>query len=332
MKSLDITNLLNVPEMPELLTQVEQKLVEFTTNANPALQIPITRLIHAKSKRLRSMLVIAVTNSQDKPIDEKVLAGCAAIELTHIASLVHDDIIDEAQTRWGIPTVSSQEGLNHAILVGDYLFARSGVAAATINSEAAHLMSTAMADLIDGESREVAEEYNMSRSVDSLITSLRGKTAALIGASCRMGGLCAGLAEEQLDALTRYGEAFGIAFQLVDDILDLLSTPELMGKPIGNDMKEGVYTLPLITTLGGSRANEARTLLENKDYDRLKGLLIEDGSIQKTIAETVRYSEQAVKELEILAGSSSLAALPKAYLEWAFSNLVADEYSHLTIL
>ena len=328
MKPFDVASLLDIPDMTTCLVRVEQAMLAAVATDNPSLQMPISRLVSARSKRLRSMLVTAVATIGGKDIDEKVIAGCAAIELVHIGSLVHDDIIDKADTRWGIPTVSSQEGVTHAILAGDYLLAKAGVVAATISSETACLISSTIAALCSGESREFTDEFNIDRNTDSFFASISDKTGALIAAACQMGGLCTNMSSAKIESSRDFGMAFGMSFQLIDDLMDLLSTSELMGKPVGNDLEEGVYTLPVLLALNGSHRKVVGSLLTDKPVDQstLVELLVNEGYIKQVVDEIQKYNHKASAALSNIPGSESLQSLPEAYLEWAFANLLDTPY------
>lgn len=331
-KPFDASGILGIDDMPAYLQKIEAELVRATTTDNPALQVPITRLVHAGSKRLRSVLVIAVATSQGKAIDDHVISGCVAIELVHIASLVHDDIIDHAQTRWGVPTVNSREGTDNAILVGDYLFAMANVLAAGIGHEAAELVANTIVALIDGESREVADEFNIDRSVDAYMSAITGKTSALVSAACQMGGICTSMDGNDIRALASFGEAFGIAFQLIDDTLDFLSTDKLLGKPTGNDVKEGVYNLPVLLAMQGDRSSEVRFLLTSKQPDITKLIsMIEDSSaFEQTIQMAKDHNQRATLALDGMKGSSRLVRLPDEYMKWAFTNLIDSTVRKIT--
>ncbi|HTE21892.1 MAG TPA: polyprenyl synthetase family protein [Candidatus Limnocylindria bacterium] len=329
MKSFDAAVLLGIPDMPKYLARVEEKLVAVAATDNPALGKPLTRIVHAPSKRLRSMLVIAAATSNGGKVNDSVIAGCAAIELVHLGSLVHDDIMDSAATRWNIPTVNAREGTNTAIVVGDYLFAKAGVAAATINAEAASLISSTIVHLCDGQSREQADRYNQERTIESYLTAISGKTASLISAACQMGGLCSGLDDHHTQALSHYGQAFGVAFQLIDDLLDFLSTEKLMGKPVGTDVREGIYTLPVLLALQTPHRKTIKPLLKppNCTGSVLVQPLWESGAFEQTIQKVRAYSHQAQQELKPLNLTPGLAQLPKAYVEWALTHLIAEPYS-----
>lgn len=331
---LDLATILCIPKLPLYLNQVERTLDDVLDSDNAFIRGPILRLIKARGKRLRPALVLAAAISQGAEVDQSVIAGCVAIELVHIASLVHDDIIDHANTRWNVPTINSKEGPNHAIVVGDYLLGKAGMQAATVSSDTAWVVSSAITALCDGQSRELIDQHNPNRTVEALLSATHGKTAALISAACQVGGLCAGLklTNTQVNAFGRYGEGFGMAFQLVDDMLDYIAEPQLFGKPIGNDIKEGNYTLPLILTLHGDQSRSAHSWISAQS-DTPKSViadtLMQNGSIQQTIIRVQQYNQSAVRALEGLASRHDmrgLSNLPDSYLEWAIANLAAEEY------
>lgn len=331
MSSFDITTLLGIPELATYLEQVEKGLARVTLADNPFLTKPISRLMLSQGKRLRPILVIAVAASHGVKINKAVINGCIAIELLHIASLIHDDIIDDANSRWTIPTINSQEGVNQAILVGDYLLARGLEQAASVNQDVAHILATAFAAMCDGQSRELADTYNIERSEASLLKAINGKTAALISAACEMGGTYAHVNDTESHALAHYGENFGMAFQLIDDVLDFVSTPKLSGKSVGNDVKEGVYTMPLLLALRSPDGEELKAELQSAkiSHAKLTDILLQTGSIEKTIDSTKKYNHSAAKALKIFNENdivTRLSKLPDLYMRWALKNQVATKY------
>jgi heptaprenyl diphosphate synthase/octaprenyl-diphosphate synthase len=333
MSTLDLKNLLGIPGFKKYLQQINTALKVSLEDADPIIRDAALRHALAPSKRLRPALLIAVVQAMGKPINKKVITACAAIELAHISSLIHDDIIDNADSRHGIPTVNSQEGVDQAIIVGDYVLAKACTVAAQLSAEAAQIVATAIARICDGQSREVADQYNLDRDGESMLRSIRGKTAELFAAACRIGGLCAGLPANQRDALATYGEQFGMAFQLIDDVLDFTSTDELLGKSVGNDVVEGVYTMPVLLALHGPRQEEVREALSEhkRPTPAFTTLLIEEYAIGQTLEVTKRCNTLAVTALEPLRKQkgrdlSSLHRLPSAYLDWSLQTLVAPEY------
>jgi heptaprenyl diphosphate synthase len=330
MSSLDLSSVLGMPDLPLYLKQVDEALDTVIHSDNPLIRRPVVRLVRAPSKRLRPALIIAVATSQGISIDEAVISSCVAVELVHIASLVHDDVIDDADTRRGIPTINGNEGVGTAILIGDYLLAKAGMQAAAVNTRVAYIVGETIVALCDGQVRELADQYNIRRSQASMLKAIHGKTASLMSAACQIGGLSAGLDAAHIDVLARYGEDFGMAFQLIDDVLDYLSTAELSGKPVGHDIIEGVYTMPLLLALRGPHGSAVKAMLKQKvPTSVLVDALTQDGCIELTILEAQRYATSAMKALTGLMPSgniASLLALPDAYLHWALEQLVAEEH------
>lgn len=329
------TEILGVERPDAWLREIEAGLERALSSGNPFLVDPGLRVVRGGGKRLRPILTIAVSlvHGATKWHDDSI-RGAVAVELVHVGSLVHDDIIDNASERRGVPTVNAVEGPNHAVLVGDYLLARSGVEAATISKEVAEVLAQTIADLCDGQSLEARDTFNLDRTVDAWLQSIQGKTAALMRASCRIGALCARLPEDEVEGLSRFGESFGIAFQIVDDVLDIISTSAGMGKPVGNDLREGVYTLPVIHALERSE-NGLRSLLGDRTVDvetfnKLLELVRNAGGVERAIALARRYNREAAAALEPLPQTAvvrGLARLPDAYLHWALPATTATTSS-----
>ena len=183
------------------------------------------------------------------PSSYDVVRGGVACELVHLGSLYHDDVMDEADTRRGVETVNAKWGNLQAILAGDFLLARASEIAASLGTEVAGLLARTIGWLCEGQIEELRHTYDITRNEGSYFASIHGKTASLYGTAARIGGIVAGHDRVVIDALTEYGNAYGIVFQIVDDILDITATDGELGKPAGHDMIEGVYTLPVIRTL-----------------------------------------------------------------------------------
>lgn len=327
MDNAELAKLLDVPKLTDHIKQLDKVLRDLPQSATPSLRSPTSRLLARSGKRLRPTMVITAASQSGKQIDASVIAAASAIELIHIASLVHDDIIDASDARWGIPTISKQEGVDSAILVGDYLVALAGVQAASVNSRVAREVAEAFAKMCDGQSLELSDTNNLDRTTDSYFKCIAAKTAALFAASCRVGGLCAGLSDKDIDALGQYGESFGMAFQLTDDLLDLLSTSDDLGKPVGNDIKEGVYTLPVLLGLQSSSNKKLRAILSQKSPNTksIIELLSKEDSIAQTVAEIDRYNAKAISSLQNITNHGSLKGLrelPNSYKQQALKSIV----------
>jgi heptaprenyl diphosphate synthase len=171
--------------------------------------------------------------------------------------------MDESTTRRGVETVNAKWGNLQAILAGDFLLARASEIAASLGTEVAGLLARTIGQLCEGQIEELRFTYKPERPLDSYLSSIEGKTASLYSTAARIGGIVAGLDRAAIDQLTAYGTAYGMVFQIVDDILDITATDAELGKPAGHDMVEGVYTLPVMHTLaaGGAAADELRTML-----------------------------------------------------------------------
>ena len=327
MDKAELAKLLDVPKLTDHIKQLDKVLRDLPKSASPNLKEPASRFLARSGKRLRPTMVIATAAQSGKQIDASVIAAASAIELIHIASLVHDDIIDASDERWGVPTISKQEGVDSAILVGDYLVALAGVQAASVSSQVAREVAEAFATMCDGQSLELSDTNNLNRTTDSYFKCIAAKTAALFAASCRVGGLCAGLSDKDIDALGQYGESFGMAFQLTDDLLDLLSTSDSLGKPVGNDIKEGVYTLPVLLGLQSPSSKKLWNILSQKSPNTksIIKLLSDEDSIAQTVAEIDRYNSKAVSSLQSITNHGSikgLQELPNLYKHQALNDIV----------
>ncbi len=326
-----IADLLGLPQLPIQLAAVETAMRDAVSRATPSLGQPILALINNRGKRLRPILVIAAATAGGAPVAQSATRAAAAIELAHLATLVHDDIMDQATIRWGQPTLSRQLGTNQAIVIGDYLLALSVAEAAAVSQEIGRELATAIATVCDGQSRETADDYNVARSIEDYNRAIHDKTAALFAAACKIGALAGALPAHQVKAMEKYGEAFGMAFQLIDDVLDLTATTEALGKPVDNDAKTGVYTLPLLLALQGSQAPAIRPMLgpiptQPLSSKKLRKLVKESGAIDQTLSQANEHIQTATISLQSLPKTlvvSGLQKLPTHYLEKAVSPMLA---------
>jgi heptaprenyl diphosphate synthase len=238
-------------------------------------------LLAAGGKRFRPMLVLLSGYFGD-PTDQRLVPGSVAIELVHLATLYHDDVIDEADSRRGIPSVNSRWDNTVAILTGDYLFARASDISTELGTDVCALLARTIATLCDGQIREVEVAGKVEQREGAYMEIIRRKTGALIATSCRLGGMLSDAPSEYLDILEEFGEALGMAFQLSDDIMDVTASQLELGKEPGVDMKEGVYTLAVLHALthGERREELARLLTQGPpDGERLDRALeiVRDG-------------------------------------------------------
>lgn len=294
--------ILNIPKLPEYLDQVDRRIRDLFSDANPNIRAPVYRLLDGLGKPERAFLVISAALCQGGVVDDSVIAGSAAIELANIGVSVHDDIMDDAESRWGVNSVNAQEGIGQAILVGDYLLALAIDQANVVDSRSAKIIIDSITTMINGQSQETADRYNLGRDREAYLASIQMKSAALTAAACQIGGLCAALPPAQVKSLHNFGMALGTVMQIVDDLLDLLSTEKLVGKPVDRDIREGVYTLPIILALRGRDGNRIRTMLNNLPKGEnappgLLKLLISSGAIDQTFREARLAGEIAASSL-----------------------------------
>jgi heptaprenyl diphosphate synthase len=231
-----------------------------------------SHLIKAGGKRLRPLFAVACagcTLPDGESVNNNAVLGGVSVELVHIGSLYHDDVMDEAEMRRQVISVNARWGNLRAILSGDYLLAKASEIAAGLGVEVAGLLAATIAELCQGQVGELQTMYNVDRTEEQYFPSISGKTASLYAAACRIGGIVSGQERDAIDKLTEFGRLYGMAFQVIDDILDVIATDEQLGKPAGNDMLEGVYSLPVIHTLAWPEGKLLRELLTD-------GLALED--------------------------------------------------------
>jgi len=241
------------------LGRVEARLQAVAVAENPFVTEAAQHVLLAGGKRLRPLLVRLASGFAAGPVDEERLIDAAlVVELTHVASLYHDDVMDDASLRRGSPSANSHYGNSVAILAGDYLFARASKLVAGLGPEYVALQADTFAQMVQGQ---IAEFKGVAPGDDPMahyLAVLDQKTASLIATSAVFGGMVAGLDRDELDALDRFGTALGIAFQLHDDLMDIIS--DGAGKLPGADLRQGVATLPLLLLAQLSDADDQALL------------------------------------------------------------------------
>ena len=258
------------------LVQIEQALREAVDTADPFVHEAAGYLVAAGGKRLRPTLVLLAGHTGD-PVNPQLVGAAVAIELTHLSSLYHDDVMDEAELRRGLSSANARYDNKVAVLTGDYLFARASEVTAGLGAEATRVLARAIARLVQGQIREVRGPGRDEDPVEHYLAVLADKTGALIAAACRLGGRLAGAPPTVVEALTEYGERIGRAFQLGDDLLDITGEAAVAGKAPGGDLRAGVRTLPVLFLLrrGGPDAARLAAVLDG-DHD--------DGAVGEALA------------------------------------------------
>jgi heptaprenyl diphosphate synthase len=287
------------------LDLVETELREAVTTADPFVREAAGYLVAAGGKRLRPTLVLLAGHTGD-PGDPRLVGAAVAIELTHLSSLYHDDVMDEAELRRGLSSANARYDNKVAVLAGDYLFARASEVTAGLGAEATRVLARAIARLVQGQIREVRGPGRDEDPVEHYLAVLADKTGALIAAACRLGGRLAGAPPTVVEALTEYGERVGRAFQLGDDLLDITGEAAVAGKAPGGDLRAGVRTLPVLYLLrrGGPDAARLAAVLDG-DHD--------DGAVDEALA-LLRASPALVEarraaQAEVDAARAALARL-----------------------
>ncbi len=318
--------LLQLANADEDRRRVDQALQQSVQTSDRYLTEIASHLLVAGGKRLRPMLSVVVSQIEGAPSSDEAVQGGIACELVHLGSLYHDDVMDESPTRRGVETVNARWGNLQAILAGDFLLSRASEIAASLGTEVAALLARTIGRLCEGQIEELRHTYNVARPLDSYLSSISGKTASLYATAARIGGLVCDYERPVVDALTAYGEAYGMIFQIVDDLLDISATDVELGKPSGHDMVEGVYTLPVLHTLsaGGVPSRELADVLgkplDGAERDKALSIVRSNGGIQAAIslAESyVRSAEDACRTLPRSPATQALQDAPRALLETA---------------
>ncbi len=241
-----------LPFMP-LLALCEQRLRDAVAGHREELVRPATDTLAAGGKRVRPLLVFCSAPAAalaDPVRRERLLSAAAAVELVHMATLVHDDLLDGATLRRGRPTVAEALGADRAIGTGDYLFARAfAELTRTGLPEAVRELAGAARDLSQGEMDQQRAAFDFALPEAAYLSRCRGKTASLFAVACRLGAHVGGAGADAQDRLSAFGENVGMAFQIFDDILDLAGAPAATGKRRGTDLRDGTVTLPMILAL-----------------------------------------------------------------------------------
>jgi heptaprenyl diphosphate synthase len=288
------------------LVQIEQALREAVDTADPFVHEAAGYLVAAGGKRLRPTLVLLAGHTGD-PANPQLVGAAVAIELTHLSSLYHDDVMDEAEVRRGARSANARYDNKVAVLTGDYLFARASEVTAGLGTEATRVLARAIARLVQGQIREVRGPGPGEDQVEHYLAVLADKTGALIAAACRLGGRLAGAPAEVVEALTEYGERVGRAFQLGDDLLDITAETAVAGKAPGGDLRAGVRTLPVLYLLrrGGPDAARVAAVLDGDHDDRSVAEALDLLRASPALAEARRAAQADVD-----AAKAALAALP----------------------
>jgi heptaprenyl diphosphate synthase len=304
---VNVVEQLGLPRIDEQLARVETALMRSVTTEDHFLTQVAGHLAAAGGKRVRPAMVLAASSAAGGSLDDDVVEGAVSVELVHLGSLYHDDVMDEAEQRRGVASVNARWGNLVAVLVGDLLMARASEIAAALGADIAALLASTIVDLCAGEVAQLEYSFDTGRSEEAYFRAISGKTASLTACATRMGAMVGGASKADIAALTTYGRAFGMTFQVWDDILDVVGTEGQLGKPAGHDMVEGTYTLPVIRALaipevGGELRALLGAPLDPPARDKAKDLIIGSDAIASSVAEARRWADDAAAALEPLRG------------------------------
>jgi geranylgeranyl pyrophosphate synthase len=287
------------PRLAELLALAEARLEEVARRHGEELGRHAEGMLSAGGKRLRPMLVFLSADGEEA--GQSVVAAGAAVELLHTATLVHDDVLDRAALRRGRPTVYANGGRAAATATGDLLFSRAfAELAATGSAAAVAALSAASSALARGELMQRADAWRADVPLERYLERCRLKTASLFDASCRLGAVLGGRAELAAE-LGRFGERVGLAFQLLDDVLDVTGPADRTGKPRGADLLDGTVTLPLI--LARERDTGLATLdlrAATGEVDRVCDRIAATGALEQSTRRALAYVEEAKSALDAM--------------------------------
>lgn len=308
--------------MQRLYEPIAAPMAEIENRLAAELQSPYEAIGHLLrhgtqlgGKRLRPALVLLSGQCVGEVNEDHTVVG-TIIEMVHTATLIHDDVLDEAETRRHVPTVNAKWSNHTSILLGDYLFAQSFLMAASLESNHACRRIGEAAKLVcEGELRQVLQRDALDIDEATYFDILRGKTAELCRVACELGGLHSGGSDEQIAALGRFGNAIGIAFQIADDFLDLWGDDQAVGKTLGTDIEQGKMTLPLIhllETASERTVQQAVAILRGPAEDRLekiRPLLNASDAKEYTESMAQQFRRDAISALEILPTSFAKESL-----------------------
>lgn len=291
------------------IEKVEQELFNALSDSEGTIREMCMHILNAGGKRIRPMLVMysGLIFSDDT---DQIINAAVAAELIHMASLVHDDIIDNSNMRRGKPSVNKIWGTHFAVLCGDYLFAKAfGILSGKRLIKSMDYMVEAIQNMCSGEILQAENRFNHGISLETYYELISKKTAIFIKCCCESGASAGGAEGSQLREIGEYGLNLGLAFQIIDDILDFCGNSEVMGKPRGGDLKQGSITLPLIYLMKDEKcgAKVKKILSERKVTDAFIEEITEDfqkkGVIEQCFDIAISHIEKAQRHLELLPDS-----------------------------
>jgi len=296
------------------LEEVERLLTETTASRRLSLKPLIAHLEHYRGKRLRPALLLLVARACGQVTSAHHVLG-AVVEMIHTATLVHDDVLDEATVRRHAATINAGWGNQTSILLGDYLFTHAFHLASTVDARACRLIGEATNRVCEGELQQTVERGNWELTEQDYLDIIDGKTAALTSCAAQLGALYSGAEPDLVQRMARYGRWLGMAFQITDDLLDLMGEERVTGKSLGTDLDQNKPTLPLIYFLSHASADKVSRLQQilsspgNHKRESLRPFLIESGSLRYASRMAEEFAGKAKGELSGLPSSECKSIL-----------------------
>jgi heptaprenyl diphosphate synthase len=295
------------------LTLIEKELEETIEAESQLLRQASLHLLKAGGKRIRPVFVLL--GGKFGTYDINVIKDVAvSLELIHMASLVHDDVIDDAELRRGQPTIKAKWDNRIAMYTGDYIFARALELMTKIDNPLAHqILSETIVELSIGEIEQIKDKYNFDQNLRDYFLRIKRKTALLIAASCQLGAVVSGVPETDHRKLYKFGYYVGMSFQITDDVLDFTGTEKELGKPAGGDLLQGNITLPVLYAMEDEeirrRIKSVHEGMDIKELDDILKLIQESGAIEKSLDISDRYLEKALAILDELPANKAKKSL-----------------------
>lgn len=288
-------------------TEIQRIIGETINGSNPVIREPLEKLVSKKGKLLRPMLVVLASRFGSRngtDTSQKIHSIAAAVEILHLATLIHDDVIDDSPMRRGSPTLHTQIGKKSAILMGDYLFSQCfTLVAEHAKLENSKLLARVVSSICSSEISQAEDAFSFITSVRRYNRRIAGKTAALFAISCFVGASESGSKKQVCALFSRIGYNLGMGFQIKDDILDYTGNRNTLGKPVGSDLREGIATLPLIYALKKDDGRLRKILgkpLGDEDIDRVISLVKDNGGVESAQRQAALYTDRAFEAIEKL--------------------------------
>ncbi len=294
------------------LQRVSDRVVEAARVPYPQISSILEEIVRSGGKRLRPMLVLLAGRGWNyEEAFDTLVAAAAGVELLHTASLVHDDAVDHSAFRRGKPTLNSRVDTAAVILVGDYLFAQSAILAASTNSpRVVSVFSNSLGDICDGQLMEMMDAHNPEQTERQYLARIYGKTASLFGCAAETGAIIGGAPEDAISALRGYGDDLGLAFQIMDDVLDLTGGSETLGKPAGHDLLQSTITLPVIYYLqmletGSRQWQDIQSIVDRSRQDaafveNVLDRIRQSGAVEQAVDRANDYIDRARNRLDVV--------------------------------